>query len=190
MTKEEKLHTLKEEILKTVDLPIKKSATQLVFGVGSPDADLFFLGEAPGYNEDQQGEPFVGNAGKLLDKAINYLGLDRQKVFITNVVMYRPPSNRDPFPTELAAFSSYIDQILEIIQPKIIVTLGRFSMAKFLPDVKITQVHGKQFKKQIAGQEVTIIPMFHPAAALRNPEFMKLFKLDFVPLKKLLEKNV
>lgn len=186
MTKEDQLQELKERILAVPDLPLKKGATNLVFGVGSADAKIFFLGEGPGYFEDQKGEPFVGNAGKLLDKAINYLGLSRETVFITNVVMYRPPNNRDPLPDELRAFEQYIDEIIDIIKPEIIVTLGRFSMAKFLPDVKITQVHGNEFIKTVGEREVKIIPMFHPAAALRNPTFMNMFRQDFVKLKKLI----
>ena len=149
-------------MLADVKLPLREGATQLVFGEGNPDTKVYFLGEAPGYYEDKQGRPFVGLAGKLLDQLIVSIGLTREQVYISNVVRFRPPGNRDPEPDELAAFAPYVDEEIDIIDPKIIVTLGRFSMGKFIPDVKISQVHGKAFKVKFNGKDVLVLPMkFH-----------------------------
>lgn len=188
MTKAETLQKLKQEIDKDKSLPLREGATQLVFGVGSPDAEIFFLGEGPGFYEDQKGEPFVGAAGKLLDKTLQTINLKREDVFITNVVLFRPPNNRDPEPSEIAAFEKYVNKMIEIIKPKLIVTLGRFSMAKFLKNVKISQVHGKLYKKEFGKSSVFVIPMFHPAAALRAPAVLKQFEYDFSRLPAALEK--
>lgn len=188
MTKKEKLQKLKSEINNNESLPLRETANNLVFGSGNPDTEILFIGEAPGYWEDQKGEPFVGAAGKLLDKTLSSIKLDRKDVFITNVVMYRPPSNRDPLPDELEAFDEYIRKMIGIIKPNLIVTLGRFSMTKFLQDVKISVVHGKLYKRIIGEQEVFVIPMFHPAAALRNGQVMQEFQKDFARLPKALEK--
>ncbi len=179
MTKKDRLEDLKKRIEENKNLPLRKGATQLVFGEGSPDTEIYFLGEAPGYWEDQKGRPFVGNAGKLLDQTLTENGLKREDVYISNVVRFRPPGNRDPFPEELAAFAPYVDEEIETIDPKIIATLGRFSMGKFLPDAKISRVHGKVFKISWQGKERVVIPMFHPAAALRREDVMEEFKKDF-----------
>lgn len=187
MNKKDQLQELKQEIAQE-NLPLRDQATQLVFGVGNPDTELLFIGEAPGFYEDQKGEPFVGNAGKLLDKMLENIKLNRSDVFITNVVMYRPPQNRDPLDTELKAFEPYINKLIEIIDPKVIVTLGRFSMAKFLPNVKITQVHGKLYKKKFLDKEIFVIPMFHPSAALRGETVRAQFENDFSRLPKAIEK--
>jgi uracil-DNA glycosylase len=140
------LDALKAEMEKDQALPLKKGATRLVFGVGNPESDILLIGEGPGYFEDQKGEPFVGNAGKLLDRLLSSIGLDRTQVYITNVVHHRPPENRDPEPNEIEAYGKYLDKIMEIIEPQIIITLGRFSMAKFLPSARISSVHGRQQK--------------------------------------------
>lgn len=187
MTKEEKLKELKRKLEEDKSLPLRSGATQLVFGEGNPNTDFYFLGEAPGYWEDQKGRPFVGTAGKLLDETLSENGVKREDVYISNVVRFRPPGNRDPFPEELAAFAPYVDEEIEIIDPKIIVTLGRYSMAKFLANVLISRVHGKVFKVDWKGKERVIIPMFHPAAALRREDIMEQFKEDFKILKKVLE---
>lgn len=187
MTKEEKLKVLRKRVEEDKTLPLRKGATQLVFGEGNPSTDIYFLGEAPGYWEDQKGRPFVGAAGKLLDETLSEIGIRREEVYISNVVRFRPPGNRDPYPEELAAFAPYVDEEIEIINPKIIVTLGRFSMGKFLPDVTISRVHGKVFKIDWQGKERIIFPMFHPAAALRREDIMEEFKKDFKTLKKLKE---
>jgi uracil-DNA glycosylase len=171
MTKQEQLDQLKEQMKEDMNLPLRKNAGEMVFGEGDPDADIFFLGEGPGYHESVQGRPFVGNAGKLLDRSLQSIKLDRTSVWITNVVNFRPPENRDPLPEEIAAYTPYTDKMIEIIDPQVIVTLGRFSMAKFIPGVKISQVHGKVYKTLLQGKEVVVYPMFHPAAALRAGTF-------------------
>ena len=159
----------------------------MVFGEGNPDTKIFFLGEGPGYWEDIKARPFVGNAGLFLNQLLQSIKVERKDVFITNVVCYRPPSNRDPFPEEIEAFEPYIDKMLEIIKPKIIVTLGRFSMAKFLPGVKISIVHGKAFDVNWRGRQIKVVPMYHPAAALRNGSVMLQIKEDFLKVPGLLK---
>lgn len=186
MNKSGELEKLKQQMLSDKNLPLRSQATQLVFGEGNPDAKIYFLGEAPGFWEDQKGRPFVGQAGQLLDQLIESISFKRQDVYISNVVRYRPPGNRDPLPEELEAFDPYINQEIKIINPKIIVTLGRFSMGKFIPNVKISQVHGKARKINFLGSDVTVIPMFHPAAALRSSEVLKSLQTDFKLIPKML----
>ncbi|QQG47759.1 MAG: uracil-DNA glycosylase [Candidatus Woesebacteria bacterium] len=183
MTKQEALRLLKIIIQKDKSLPLRDQATQLVFGVGAPSAKIFFLGEAPGFYEDQKGEPFVGAAGKLLNQNLERIGIKRKDVFISNIVLFRPPANRDPEEKEIKSFEKYIDKMIAVVSPKIIVTLGRFSMAKFLKNVKISSVHGKIYKLQLKNKDIIVLPMFHPAAALRNPQFMDSFQKDFLKLK-------
>ncbi len=185
MTREEKqklLDDLKEKMLQDESLPLKKGATNLVFGEGNPLAQLFFLGEGPGHWEDIKARPFVGNAGALLNQLLYSIKVPREEVFITNVVCYRPPENRDPEPLEIAAFQKYIDEMIKIIGPKIIVTLGRFSMGKFLPGARISSVHGKTFRVNWKGSDTVVVPMYHPAAALRSGEVMAQIKADFLKL--------
>lgn len=179
MTKFEELHKLKDQMEKDEGLPLKKVANKLVFGSGNTEAKILLIGEGPGRNEDLQGLPFVGQAGKLLDNFLEIAGLERKKVFITNIVHHRPPENRDPLPNEIESYGKYLDQIIKIIKPKMIITLGRFSMAKFLPDVLISQVHGKSFKLS----NFTVVPMYHPAASLRNGKILEAEKQDFIRLK-------
>ena len=182
MDKKLELQKLENKMEKDESLPLKKNATRLVFGVGNPDSPVLFIGEGPGYWEDQKGEPFVGNAGKLLDSLLYSIELPRSNVYITNVVHHRPPQNRDPLPEEISAYSSYLDQIIEIIKPKIIVTLGRFSMGKFLPGTKITAIHGKAQSVFFKGRDITVIPMYHPAAALRSGEVLRQSREDFLKI--------
>ena len=184
------LSDLKKRMEEDRNLPLRSGATQLVFGEGDPDAEIYFLGEAPGYHEDQQGRPFVGLAGKLLNESLEEIGLKRQEVYISNVVRFRPPGNRDPLPEELAAFDPYIDEEIKIINPKLIVTLGRFSMGKFIPNAKISQIHGKPLFINWSSQEIMVLPMFHPAAALRSEEVLKMFKQDFKKIPQLLKEPV
>lgn len=160
-------------------LPLQEGATNLVFGAGNPAAEVMFIGEGPGYWEDQKGKPFVGNSGKFLDQLLHSIKLPREAVFITNVINYRPPENRDPSPEEMAAFKLYIDKMIDIIKPKIIVTLGRFSMAKFIPGVRISDVHGKEKVIDWKGRKIVIIPMYHPAAGLRSGEVKRRTIEDF-----------
>lgn len=191
MTKTNKyklLHELKDDMEKDDTLPLKKGATKLVFGTGNTEAKILCIGEGPGYNEDQQGIPFVGQAGKLLDKLFPLAGLDRSEVFITNIVHHRPPANRDPEPNEISAYGKYLDKIIEIISPEVILTLGRFSMAKFLPNVFISNVHGEKHTVLWKDKEIVIIPMYHPAASLRNGNILELERNDFYQLKEILRR--
>jgi DNA polymerase len=159
-------------------LPLTSTAADIVPGEGNPDAAVLFIGEAPGFNEQQQRRPFVGRSGQLLRATLTQLNMPPETVYIANIVKARPPDNRDPFPEEIAAYKAALDGEIEIINPQLIVTLGRFSMAKFLPDVKISQVHGRLHK--VVFQKVTrfILPMYHPAAALRNPATKTAFIAD------------
>lgn len=186
MSKFEELHKLEKEMEKDDSLPLKKGATKLVFGVGNTNAKIVCVGEGPGFNEDKQGEPFVGQAGKLLDKLLPLAGLERKEVFITNIVHHRPPENRDPLPEEISAYGKYLDKIIEIIDPEVIITLGRFSMAKFLPNVFISGVHGKKYDVFWKGKNIVVVPMYHPAASLRNGNVLAQEKLDFENLKNIL----
>lgn len=186
MSKFEELHKLKERMEKDLSLPLKSGATNLVFGSGNTEAKILCIGEGPGKNEDTQGLPFVGQAGKLLDKLLEISGLERKKVFITNIVHHRPPQNRDPLPNEIEAYGKYLDEIIKIITPKLVITLGRFSMAKFLPDVYISQVHGKVYGVDWNGMLLKVVPMYHPAASLRNGSILEQEKKDFLQLKQIL----
>lgn len=173
------LTNLKSKMNKDINLPLRESATQLVFGSGNPDSKILFLGEAPGKFEDLKGIPFVGAAGKLLDKLLATINLKREDIYITNVVKFRPPNNRPPTPKEIESFREYLNQEIDIINPKVIITLGRFAMEKFLPNQKISQIHGQKFDIDINGQIRTLVPMFHPAAALRATKVRKLLEEDF-----------
>ena len=170
-------------------------ATQLVFGDGNPDAEVVFVGEAPGKNEDEKGIPFVGAAGKFLEEMLGLIGLKREDIYITNIVKYRPPNNRDPLPEEKKAFLPYLQAQLEIIQPKVLVTLGRHSMNCFLPDLQISKVHGqpKRVKLQMKEQSsdvltLVILPLFHPAAALYNGSMRQTLIDDFIAIPTILKK--
>lgn len=191
MTTQEKvdaLKKLKKEMQEDKTLPLRKGATQLVFGEGNPQAKVYFIGEAPGFNEDRLGRPFVGQAGKLLDKLITSIGLERKDVYISNIVRFRPPENRDPSPEEIQAFQPYVDQEIEIVDAPIIVTLGRFSMGKFLPFEKISGIHGRPRSIIWKGKNKLVIPMYHPAAALRAGAIMNQLAQDFQVIKQELEK--
>jgi len=169
MSKLEDLKKLESEMAADKSLPL---ATNLVFGEGDPNSDVLFIGEAPGMNEDIQKRPFVGRAGQLLRKEIRAIGWKEEDVYITNIVKRRPPDNRDPLPEEIEAYKPYLKRQIEIIKPKIIATLGRFSMNYFIPEARITRDQGKIFRTGT----FLVFPMFHPAAALRNPESLKSFK--------------
>ncbi|MDO8341274.1 MAG: uracil-DNA glycosylase [Candidatus Woesebacteria bacterium] len=190
MTKKEKLHNLKDEMEKDESLPLKKSANKLVFGSGNTEANILAVGEGPGRTEDIQGLPFVGQAGKLLDKLFFLAEIERKDIFITNIVHHRPPENRDPLPEEITSYGKYLDKIIEIIDPKIIITLGRFSMAKFLSNVFISNVHGKKFEILFKDKKIVVIPMYHPAASLRNGNILEAEKQDFSNLKSILTETL
>lgn len=175
MSKSEELEKLEEEMAKDKNLPLR---TNLVFGEGSPDCEVLFIGEAPGMNEDQQKRPFVGRAGQLLRKNIRDLDWREADVYITNIVKRRPPENRDPNEEEIEKYKPYLAQQIEIIDPKIIVPLGRFSMNYFLPLAKITRDQGKLFRVK----KIFIMPMLHPAAALRGTGAMTTFIETFKKL--------
>jgi DNA polymerase len=160
-----------------------QSRTIAVPGEGPPDAQLMFIGEGPGATEDKTGRPFVGAAGQLLEHLLGTIGLTRDDVYITNVVKCRPPMNRDPEPDEIESCKPYLGRQLKIIDPPIIVTLGRFAMERWLPDKKITRVHGQGFRY---GSRL-IVPLFHPAAALRRPEWQVALEQDFLRLPELVE---
>lgn len=160
------------------DLAIQ--ATNLVMGDGNLDADIVFIGEAPGKNEDLQGLPFVGAAGKFLNEMLAAAGMERKDVYITNIVKYRPPNNRDPLPEEKAAFWPYLLKQLQIIDPKVVITLGRHSMEYFLPEMKIGQVHGQPKRIQFGDHNIVIMPLFHPAAALYNGSLRQTLIDDFL----------
>jgi DNA polymerase len=154
MTKQQQLDKVAENIVSEgICKELAQQATQLVFGAGSPDADIVFIGEAPGKNEDLQGEPFVGAAGKFLNEMLAMIGLERKDIYITNIVKYRPPNNRDPLPEEKQAFLPFLKQQLDIIKPKLIVTLGRHSMDSLLPGLRISEVHGqpKRIRHELLG---------------------------------------
>jgi len=208
--KQKRLDDIREQILRNKVTPkLKETATQLVFGDGDPNADLLFIGEAPGKNEDQQGKPFVGAAGKFLNEMLEMVELRREDVYITNIVKYRPPNNRDPLPDEKAAFLPYLQAQLEVIQPKVVVTLGRHSMNCFLPDLQISKIHGQPKRIHInmrrqaerieqgesgaspeatGGMPIVILPLFHPAAALYNGGMRQTLIDDFAKIPVILEK--
>jgi uracil-DNA glycosylase len=163
------------------------SATNLVMGDGTLDADIVFIGEAPGKNEDEQGLPFVGAAGKFLNEMLAAAGMNRQDVYITNIVKYRPPNNRDPLPEEKAAFWPYLVQQLQVIQPTVVVTLGRHSMEYFLPGMKIGEIHGDPKRLPFGDKKITVIPLFHPAAALYNGSLRQTLIDDFLRVPKIVE---
>lgn len=183
VTKQQQLDQIAADIAKNNVCPdLAKNAKHLVMGDGSLDSDVVFIGEAPGKNEDEQGLPFVGAAGKFLNEMLADIGLRRQDVYITNTVKYRPPNNRDPLPEEKAAFLPYLQQQLNVIKPKLIVTLGKHGMETFLPGLKISQIHGQP--KRVRG--LVIMPLFHPAAALYNGGMRQTLMDDFRKIPKTL----
>jgi DNA polymerase len=190
-TNQQKLNAIKKQIVDNHVTPeLAAQATQLVFGAGNPAADLVFIGEAPGKNEDLQGKPFVGAAGKFLNEMLAGIGLRRGDIYITNIVKYRPPNNRDPLPEEKKAFLPYLQAQLEVIRPKVVVTLGRHSLSCFLPELQISKVHGEPKRIRInfhkdngeaekGGYPLVILPLFHPAAALYNGSMRQTLIDDF-----------
>ena len=157
---------------------LHKGRTQAVPGEGPINADIMFIGEGPGFHEDRQGRPFVGAAGQFLEELLASIDLTREQVYIANVVKCRPPGNRDPLPDELSACAPYLDRQIELIRPKVIVTLGRFSMARFFPGASISKIHGQP--KRVGN--VLVVPMFHPAAALHQPKWRPVVEADFKKL--------
>ncbi len=188
MTKQTQMAVLQEMIVANEVCPeLRRSATQLVMGAGSLDAKIVFIGEAPGKNEDEQGVPFVGAAGKFLNEMLTLAGMNRDEVYITNIVKYRPPNNRDPLPNEKQAFWPYLIRQLQIIDPLLVVTLGRHSMEYFLPGKSIGQIHGQPKRIQFGDKKIVIVPLYHPAAALYNGGMRQLLMDDFVSLPTILD---
>jgi uracil-DNA glycosylase len=168
--------------------PLWETRTRVVFGSGNADADLMFVGEAPGFHEDQQGLPFVGRAGELLDELLGEVGLARSDVFICNVLKSRPPGNRDPQPEEIDACKPYLYRQVELIEPKVVCTLGNFSTKLLTRSSRgITSVHGKPQHHELGARRVRIYPLFHPAAALRTPAVKQQLRDDFARLPALLD---
>ena len=165
--------------------------TQVVFGSGNPDADLMFVGEAPGFHEDQQGVPFVGQAGKLLDRLLEGIGLTRADVYVGNVIKCRPPGNRDPLPEEIAACEPHLFRQIELIEPKLVATLGNFA-TKLLSGrpAGITRVHGREQEVTLGSRTVLLYPLYHPAAALYTPSMLKVLEEDFSRIPDVLERVV
>jgi len=178
MNSKDILKQIAEEVSECEKCDLHYSRRKAVPGEGPDDADVMLIGEGPGFHENEQGRPFVGAAGKFLDELLESINLKRSDVYITNVVKCRPPGNRDPQPEELAACNNYLERQIEAINPKVIVTLGRFSMARFLPNAKISQVHGQATK--VRGR--LVVAMYHPAAALHQRSLKSTIEADFATL--------
>lgn len=176
------LEELYKEIRSCTRCLLSQSRRNAVPGEGPGDAELVFIGEAPGFHEDQQGRPFVGSAGQFLDELLQGIGLGREEVYICNVIKCRPPGNREPLPQEVETCRPYLDRQLELVKPKMVVTLGRFSLARFFPRAKISTVHGKP--RKIGG--VIYYPVYHPAAALHQPKWRAVVEADFQKIPQLL----
>jgi len=177
------LTELYEEIAICQRCDLARSRTHTVPGEGPENAEIMFIGEAPGFHEDRQGRPFVGAAGKFLDELLASIGLTRDDVYICNVIKCRPPGNRDPLSDEIAACRPFLDKQIELIQPKLIVTLGRYSMARYFPNAQITRIHGRP--KRFGGR--IYYPMFHPAAALHQPKWRSVVEEDMLKIPQILK---
>src|SRR5215472_2804123 len=186
-----RLELLKEEASGCTRCRLAEGRTQVVFGVGNPDAELMFVGEAPGFHEDKQGYPFVGQAGKLLDKLLAGIGLERSNVYIANVLKCRPPGNRDPAPDEIQACEGHLFRQIELIRPRVVATLGNFA-TKLLSGkpTGITRVHGQEQETTLGGSRVLLYPIYHPAAALYTPRMLEVLKSDFARIPELLGREV
>lgn len=180
---EQLIEQVAEEVRVCTKCELCRSRTHAVPGNGSPNAEVMFVGEGPGMNEDRQGLPFVGNAGRFLDEMLHAAGWDRESVFVTNIVKCRPPGNRDPLPDEIAACSDYLERQIEAIDPLMLVTLGRFSMSRWFENERISRIHGKarRFGNRI------VVPLYHPAAALHQPSLRAVIEEDFKKLPLILE---
>jgi uracil-DNA glycosylase family 4 len=188
MDKAEKLKALHEKWKKDCDCKLKKTATQAVAGKGSAEAKIVFIGEAPGKKEDELGEPFVGAAGKFLNEMLGTINLKREDIYITNIVKYRPPENRDPLPEEKAACRDWLLGEIKIIQPKLIIFLGRHAMNNFFPELQISQAHGKLLIKKFSGISTKyFFPLYHPAAALYDGSMREVLLQDFKKIPKVLK---
>lgn len=176
--------------LRDHDCPLKASRRKLVFGAGNANADIMFVGEAPGAREDEMGLPFVGPAGKLLEQLLGEIGLERKDVFINNTVMCRPPGNRDPQPEEIEECKPFLLRRIELVEPKVICTLGNYATKLLTGSPQgITRVHGEPQRREIGGRMVTLYPLFHPAAALRSTSVLELLRTDIHRLPELIAQH-
>lgn len=190
MSKQAKLDKVRQEIVDNNICPdLAVQATNLVMGDGDINADIVFIGEAPGKKEDEQGLPFIGASGKFLNEMLAQAGMERSDVYITNIVKYRPPNNRDPSALEKAVFWPYLLQQLQVIQPKVVITLGRHSMEYFLPGMKIGEVHGQLHDIQFGNLNFLVVPLYHPAAALYNGSLRQTLIDDFVAVPRIIAKR-
>ena len=187
LTKDQQLQYIAHLVGECKKCNLSKTATNPVPGSGNSNAQIVFIGEAPGEQEDKQGLPFVGNSGKLLDKLLSTISVPRSDVFICNILKHRPPENRDPLPLEMKVCTPYLKAQLKIIKPKLIITLGRFAMNYFFPEESISRIHGQV--RKIIWQELllTVIPVYHPSAGLRNGAMLKSLQNDFLSIGKLLQ---
>jgi DNA polymerase len=190
-TRRDELVAFYHQLSDCTKCPLAEGRTTVVFGTGDPDADLMFVGEAPGFNEDKQGKPFVGRAGKLLDQLLEEIGLVRKQVFIANVLKCRPPGNRDPQPVEIEACEGHLFRQIELIEPRVICSLGNFATKLLSGSPQgITRVRGVPQLREIAGRNVFLYPIFHPAAALYTPAMLEQLRADFAGLPKLLSERL
>ena len=186
-TPEDKLNQIAQEIVDRDVCPeLRVQASQLVMGSGNPEADIVLIGEAPGAKEDLQGVPFVGASGKRLDEMLAAAQLDRDDVYITNIVKYRPPNNRDPLEEEKTAFLPYLERQLDVINPRVIMTLGQHSLSQFVAGVKVSEVHGQPQELTIAGKQRILMPLYHPAYGIYNQNNRQLLIDDFMKVKDIL----
>jgi uracil-DNA glycosylase len=191
LTRADELRAFGEAVAGCTKCALAGGRTQVVFGSGDPNADLMFVGEAPGFHEDKQGIPFVGAAGKLLEQLLADIGLEREQVYIANVLLCRPPGNRDPQPDEIEACEAHLWRQVELIEPRVVATLGNFA-TKLLSGrpTGITRVHGQEQETTLGGRRVLLYPIFHPAAALYTPRMLEVLRSDFVRLPELLGRDV
>jgi DNA polymerase len=189
MSKSEKLEKLNKTMSKCSTCILRSSCTQVVFGTGNPEAKIMFIGEAPGKKEDETGEPFIGSSGKILDKMLASIKIKREEVYLTNICKCRPPENRDPLLEEIEACWPWLEKQIAIINPKIIITLGKYALNCFLPLAKISEVHGQIISADIKKiGKINLFPLHHPAAARQNKKTRALFNEDFQKIPKLLKK--
>ena len=191
LTPADELRAFAERVSTCTKCALAQGRTQVVFGSGDPNSDLMFVGEAPGFHEDQQGVPFVGAAGKLLDELLAGIGLRRADVFVANVLKCRPPGNRDPMPEEIEACEGHLWRQIELIQPRVVATLGNFA-TKLLSGkpTGITRVHGSEQETTLGGRRVLLYPLYHPAAALYTPKMLEVLQSDFRRIPELLGREI
>lgn len=190
MTKKEQLEKLNKQMIACKKCTLRKKCSRVVFGSGNPEAQIIFIGEAPGKKEDEFGIPFVGSTGRILDKMLEQIKIRREDVYLTNICKCRPPENRDPLPEEIQECWPWLEKQLILIQPKIIVTLGKYALNCFLPQTKLSEVHGKITITNIPELgELKLFPIHHPAAARINRKTRALFEEDFKKIPELLQSN-